>query len=38
VVGKKASNLSLGLNIAREVLDNGKAYRKLCEYVEYSRK
>ena len=38
VVGKKADNLSLGLNIAREVLDSGKAYRKLCEYVEYSRK
>ena len=38
VLGKKADDLGEGLEIAGEVLDKGIAYRKLCEYIEYSRK
>jgi anthranilate phosphoribosyltransferase len=35
VVGGKASNLGEGLSIAKEVLEDGRAYKKLCEYVKY---
>jgi anthranilate phosphoribosyltransferase len=38
VVGGKANNISEGLIMAKEVLDSGKAYKKLNEYIEYNRK
>lgn len=37
VIGGKAANLKEGLNMATEVLDSGKAYKKLEEFIEFTR-
>jgi anthranilate phosphoribosyltransferase len=38
VVGGKAEDLSGGLKVARKVLDDGSAYKKLEEYIEFNKK
>ncbi len=38
VVGGKAQNISEGLNLAEEVLEDGRAYEKLREYIKYCGK
>ena len=38
LVGGKADDLGAGLSIAEEVLEDGRAYKKLCEYVKYCGK
>ncbi|HIE34497.1 MAG TPA: anthranilate phosphoribosyltransferase [Candidatus Altiarchaeales archaeon] len=37
LVGEKADNLEHGLEIARETLENGKAYKKLNELIEFAK-
>ena len=38
VVGGVADNLKEGYEIARDVLDSGKAYKKLEEFIEFAKK
>lgn len=38
VVGGMAEDLGKGVEVARDVLDSGKAYKKLEEFIEFTRK
>jgi len=37
VVGNEVNNLEEGIEIAKDVLDSGKAYKKLNEFIDFAR-